>query len=117
MLVCQSITECPTPVVPSSIAAGAWKCHHVSLQGADPFARNDHEQTPLYVAVEAKQTKAVQLLCQTCPCTVNNADEWGLCPLHIAARAGNVDAVTLLLLAQVMLLLACIIWWVCLYLP
>ncbi len=32
---------------------------------------------------------------------VNKADEWGLTPLHIASRAGNVDIVTALLLCQV----------------
>lgn len=71
------------------------------LQGADPSATNDQEQTPLYKAVEAKQAVATQALCQFGPGAVNQADEWGLCPLHIAARAGNADIVTLLLLAQV----------------
>lgn len=81
-------------------------CHNVLPQGADPFAKNDHQQTPLYTAVEAKQTAAVQCLCQACPSTVNTADEWQLCPLHIAARAGDVNIVTLLLLAQVLLVFA-----------
>lgn len=71
------------------------------LQGADPSASNDQEQTPLYKAVEAKQAACAQILCQAGPHAVNKADEWGLCPLHIAARAGDVDIVTLLLLAQV----------------
>ena len=71
------------------------------LQGADPSATNDQEQTPLYKAVEAKQAAAAQALCQFGPQAVDKADEWGLTPLHIAARAGNVDIVTLLLLAQV----------------
>lgn len=71
------------------------------LQGADPIATNDQEQTPLYKAVEAKQATATQALCQFGPGAVNQADEWGLCPLHIAARTGNVDIVTMLLLAQV----------------
>lgn len=55
----------------------------------------------MYAAVEAKQGAAVQALCQAGPLAVNKADEWGLSPLHIAARAGDADIVTLLLLAQV----------------
>lgn len=56
----------------------------------------------MYAAVGAKQGAAVQALCQAeGPHAVNIADEWGLSPLHIAARAGDADIVTLLLLAQV----------------
>ena len=43
----------------------------------------------------------MQALCQAGPQAVNKADEWGLSPLHIAARAGDADIVTMLLLAQV----------------
>ena len=71
------------------------------LQGAEASATNDQEQTPLYKAVEAKQAAAAQALSHCGPQAVNNADEWGLTPLHIAARAGNADIVTLLLMAQV----------------
>lgn len=71
------------------------------LQGADATANNDQEHTPLYAAVAAKQNAAVQALCQAGALAVNTADEWGLSPLHIAARAGDADTVTLLLLAQV----------------
>ncbi|KAL3131575.1 hypothetical protein ABBQ38_007875 [Trebouxia sp. C0009 RCD-2024] len=85
-----------TAAVQGSVAA----IQALLSQGADPSATNDQEQTPLYKAVEAKQAVATQALCQFGPGAVNQADEWGLCPLHIAARAGNADIVTLLLLAQ-----------------
>lgn len=71
------------------------------LQGADAAASNDQEQTPLYAAVAARQSAAVQALCQAGAHAVNTADEWGLSPLHTAARAGDADVVTLLLIAKV----------------
>ena len=79
------------------------------LQGADAAALNDQEQTPLYMAVEAKQASAVHALCSAAADTVNQADEWGLTPLHIAARAGSVDTVIRLLLAQVTRLCECVL--------
>lgn len=55
----------------------------------------------MYAAVAAKQSAAVQALCEVEAHAVNTADEWGLSPLHIAARAGDADIVALLLLAKV----------------
>ena len=71
------------------------------LQGANASGTNDRDQTPLYCAVEHQHTAAAHLLCTASPVTVNKADEWGLTPLHIASRAGNVNTVTALLLCQV----------------
>ncbi|KAL0030594.1 hypothetical protein WJX79_007768 [Trebouxia sp. C0005] len=69
-------------------------------QGADASNTNDRDQTPLYCAVEHQHTAAAHLLGSVSPATVNKADEWGLTPLHIASRSGNVNIVTALILCQ-----------------
>ena len=74
---------------------------HMCLQGADASNTNDRDQTPLYCAVEHQHTAAAHLLGSVSPATVNKADEWGLTPLHIASRSGNVNIVTALILCQV----------------
>ena len=66
------------------------------------MATNAKAQTPLYLAAEHQQPAAVQLLCQAAPVAVNHADEWGLTPLHVAARAGSADAVQALIRYQVL---------------
>ncbi|KAL0017956.1 hypothetical protein WJX77_008045 [Trebouxia sp. C0004] len=69
-------------------------------QGADASDTNDCDQTPLYCAVEQQHTAAAHLLCSASRAIVDKADEWGLTPLHIASRSGNVNIVTALLLCQ-----------------
>lgn len=68
--------------------------------GADPTATNAKAQTPLYLAADHQHPAAIQLLCQAAPAAVNRADEWGLTPLHMAARAGSANAVQALLRYQ-----------------
>ena len=70
-------------------------------QGADASRTNDLCQTALYLAAEHQKPAAVQLLCKACPSSVNTANEWGLTPLHIAARSGDTDTIETLLLYQV----------------
>ncbi len=71
------------------------------VQGADASCTNDRNQTPLYQAVENEHTAASDALCAASPSAVNTADEWGLSPLHIAAKAGDVGTVAVLLSHQV----------------
>ncbi len=91
---------CWTPVLSKTVICQCLLTH-TYLQGADASDTNDRDQTPLYCAVEHQHTAAAHLLCSASPATVNKADEWGLTPLHIASRSGNVNIVTALLLCQV----------------
>ena len=61
------------------------------------MAANDKAHTPLYLAVKQQNPAVVQCLCQGAPAAVNTADEWGLTPLHLAARLGDADSIRLLL--------------------
>ncbi|DBA98693.1 TPA: Ankyrin repeat and death domain-containing protein 1B [Trebouxia sp. C0004] len=81
--------------------AAAGELHTKQLvHGADASDTNDCDQTPLYCAVEQQHTAAAHLLCSASRAIVDKADEWGLTPLHIASRSGNVNIVTALLLCQ-----------------
>lgn len=72
----------------------------LALQGADLLHATATGETPLHLAVRGQHLEAVKLLCQTAA-ACNTADEWGLTPLHVAAKVADVATVRALMLGQV----------------
>ena len=70
------------------------------MQGADVLHANGTGETALHLAVKHGHLEAVSLLCQT-EGACNKADDWGLTPLHVAAKATNVSIVRSLMLGKV----------------
>ena len=73
---------------------------YTALQGADVLHANGTGETALHLAVKYGHLEAASRLCQT-EAACNKADDWGLTPLHVAAKAANIGIVRALLLANV----------------
>lgn len=64
---------------------------------------NGTGETALHLAVKHGHVEAAGLLCQT-EGACNKSDDWGLTPLHVAAKATNVGIVRALMLGKVSIL-------------
>lgn len=60
--------------------------------GANPTVYDEHHSQPLFYAARAGASQAFIKQIIQAGCDVNNQQDTGLTPLHIAARLGNVDA-------------------------
>lgn len=82
----------------SALDGSLAQLHAALAAGADPNARCDGGETPLYLAVTRSNLAAVEALLQA-GADPNVPDEWGSTPLHEAAMDDDVQSISALLAA------------------